>query len=129
MITTTMIIAAAFALITLVVGTTSYRLFKLNRMQTEKIAGLQNQLSVLCAGAVGTDDRIHKFEQTLSTLQERHNTLSLGTTSSPQSYEHAIRLARKGVGVEQLIDNCNLSDEEAHLISRLHGDEDQQEMH
>ena len=130
MITTTIIIvAAALALLALVVATTSYRLFKLNRMQAEKVAGLQSQLSVLCAGAVGTDDRIHKFEQTLSTLQERHNTLSLGTTSSPQSYEHAIRLARKGVAVEQLIDNCNLSDEEAHLISRLHGNEDQQDLH
>lgn len=129
MITTTMIIAAILALITLVIGTTSYRLYKLNRMQTEKIAGLQNQLSVLCAGAVGTDNRIHKFEQTLATLQERHNTLSLGTTSSPQSYEHAIRLARKGVSIEQLIDNCNLSDEEAHLISRLHGNDDPQELH
>jgi hypothetical protein len=129
MITTTMIIAAAFALITLVIATTCYRLFKLNKMQADKITGLQSQLSVLCAGAVGTDDRIHKFEQTLATLQERHNTLSLGTTSSPQSYEHAIRLARKGVAVEQLIDNCNLSDEEAHLISRLHGNEDQQELH
>lgn len=130
MITTTIIIvAAALALLALVVATTSYRLFKLNRMQAEKVANLQSQLSVLCAGAVGTDDRIHKFEQTLSTLQERHNTLSLGTTSSPQSYEHAIRLARKGVAVEQLIDNCNLSDEEAHLISRLHGNEDQQDLH
>jgi len=129
MITTTMIIAAVVALITLVVATTSYRLFKLNRMQTAKIAGLQSQLSILCAGAVGTDDRIHQFEKTLSTLQERHNTLSLGTTSSPQSYEHAIRLARKGVAIEQLIDNCNLSDEEAHLISRLHGSEDQQGLH
>ncbi|PHS26650.1 MAG: hypothetical protein COA83_02840 [Methylophaga sp.] len=124
-----MIIAAVVALITLVVATTSYRLFKLNRMQTAKIAGLQSQLSILCAGAVGTDDRIHQFEKTLSTLQERHNTLSLGTTSSPQSYEHAIRLARKGVAIEQLIDNCNLSDEEAHLISRLHGSEDQQGLH
>ncbi len=130
-ITTTIIIAAALAVITLIVVTTSYRLFKLNRIQAEKIAGLQSQLSVLCAGAVGTDDRIHKFEQTLSTLQERHNTLSLGTTSSPQSYEHAIRLARKGVSIDQLIDNCNLSDEEAHLISRLHGysGENQQELH
>ncbi|MBL1321118.1 MAG: DUF2802 domain-containing protein [Methylophaga sp.] len=124
-----MIIAAAFVLITLVIATTSYRLLTLNKIQANKIAGLQSQLSVLCAGAVGTDDRIHKFEQTLATLQERHNTLSLGTTSSPQSYEHAIRLARKGVAVEQLIDNCNLSDEEAHLISRLHGNEDQQELH
>ena len=129
MISTTIIIVAALTIITLIICMTSYRFFKLNQMQTAKIAGLQNQLSVLCAGAVGTDERIHKFEQTLSTLQERHNTLSLGTTSSPQSYEHAIRLARKGVGIEQLIDNCNLSDEEAHLIKRLHGNEDQHELH
>ncbi len=54
MITTTMIIAAAFALITLVIATTCYRLFKLNKMQADKITGLQSQLSVLCAGAVGT---------------------------------------------------------------------------
>ncbi len=129
MMTTTIIIVATIALLTLIIATTSYRLFKLNRVQAEKIAGLQSQLSVLCAGAVGTDDRIYKFEQTLATLQERHNTLSLGTTSSPQSYEHAIRLARKGVGVEQLIDNCNLSDEEAHLINRLHGNEEQHGVH
>jgi len=129
MINTTIIIAATLAVLALVIMITSYRLFKLNRMQAEKITGLQNQLSVLCAGAVGTDDRIHQFEKTLSTLKERHNTLSLGATSSPQSYEHAIRLARKGVGIEQLIDNCNLSDEEAHLISRLHGHNDQQELH
>ena len=129
MINTTLIIVTTLALVALVIALTCYRLFKLNRVQADKIAGLQNQLSALCAGAVGTDDRIHKFEKTLAGLQEKHNTLSLGTTSSPQSYEHAIRLARKGVGIEQLIDNCNLSDEEAHLISRLHGNEESQELH
>ncbi|MDQ7072816.1 MAG: hypothetical protein Q9N32_04000 [Gammaproteobacteria bacterium] len=29
----------------------------------------------------------------------------------------------------QLIDNCNLSDEEAHLISRLHSHDNSQELH
>lgn len=129
MTTLTMIVTAAIVIATLIVCITGYRLFRLNRVQAEKITGLQSQLSVLCAGAVGTDDRIHKFEQTLSSLKEQHNTLSLGTSSSPPSYDHAIRLARKGVGTEQLMDNCNLSDEEAHLISRLYDSEDQQELH
>jgi uncharacterized protein DUF2802 len=117
---TTYIIVAAFTFFALIAIGIAARLFKINRMQAEKIAGLQNQLSVLCVGAVGTDERILRFEQTLSKLKEHQNTLDLGTTTQ-QSYEHAIRLARKGAGINQLIDSCNLSDEEAHLISRLHG--------
>ena len=119
----TIIIAITLSIAIFIASVTAYRLFKLNKLQSQKIAGLQTQLSALCAGAMGTDTRILKFEQTLSTLKEQNNTLALATTSSPQSYEHAIRLARKGAGVEQLIDNCNLSSEEAHLISRLHGNE------
>jgi uncharacterized protein DUF2802 len=117
---TTYIIVAAFTFLALITTGIAMRLFKINRMQAEKIAGLQNQLSVLCVGAVGTDERILRFEQTLNKLKEHQNTLDLGTTTQ-HSYEHAIRLARKGVGINQLIDSCNLSDEEAHLISRLHG--------
>ncbi len=127
---TTYILVAALTLLSLLIIGIAARLFKNNRVQAEKIAGLQNQLSVLCVGAIGTDERILKFEQTLSKLKEHQNTLDLASTSQ-HSYDHAIRLARKGVGINQLIDNCNLSDEEAHLISRLHGTETQnvQEMH
>lgn len=127
---TTYILIAALTLLSLIIIGIAARLFKNNRAQAEKIAGLQNQLSVLCVGAVGTDERILRFEQTLSKLKEHQNTLDLGATSQ-HSYDHAIRLARKGVGINQLIDNCNLSDEEAHLISRLHGTDVQnvQEMH
>jgi hypothetical protein len=88
-------------------------------------------LSALCAGAVGADNRIVKFEQVLNQLKEHQNTLDLGM-SSQHSYDHAIRLARKGAGMDQLIDNCNLSDEEAHLINRLHGSDNsafKQEFH
>lgn len=120
-------------MLSLLVTHACYRLYKSNQLQTAKIAGLQNQLSVLCAGAVGTDERIMHFERTLNHLKEQQNTLDLGINAHQgQGYDHAIRLARKGAGIEQLIDRCNLSDEEAHLINHLHGSEHQpmnQELH
>ncbi len=114
-----------FILAIVIVTITGYRLLKLNQTQAAKIADLQSQLSALCAGAVGADNRIIKFEQMLNQLKEHQNTIDLGM-SSQHSYDHAIRLARKGVGMDQLIDNCNLSDEEAHLINRLHGSQNQE---
>lgn len=129
---TTLIIVMAMTITTLLVTHACYRLYKLNQQQTAKIASLQNQLAVLCAGAVGTDERIIRFEQTLHQLKEQQHTLDLGMNTQQQGYDHAIRLARKGASINQLIDNCNLSDEEAHLISRLHSSDHQeraQELH
>jgi len=116
LISTSLIIVSIFTAI----SAAGYRLFKLNKVQAAKIADLQSQLSALCAGAVGADNRIIKFEQMLNQLKEHQNTIDLGM-SSQHSYDHAIRLARKGAGMNQLMDSCNLSDEEAHLINRLHG--------
>ena len=79
-------------LLGIVLLVTSYRFFRLSRSQATQISALQQQLSALCSGQ-----------------------------PQQQSYEHAIRLARKGVDINQLIDNCNLSEEEALLITRLHG--------
>tara|TARA_R110001606_G_scaffold361754_7_gene515293 strand:- start:209812 stop:210201 length:390 start_codon:yes stop_codon:yes gene_type:complete len=127
----TFIIVMAMTIICLLVTHACYRLYKLNQQQTTKIASLQNQLAVLCAGAVGTDERIIRFEQTLHQLKEQQHTLDLGINTQ-QGYDHAIRLARKGASINQLIDSCNLSDEEAHLISRLHSNDHQelpQELH
>jgi len=118
---TIIIVASIVGIAALIIATTSYRLVKLNQQQTVKIADLQGQLSALCAGAVGTDNRILRFEQALNQMKEHQNTLDLGSNSQ-HSYDHAIHLAQRGVGMNQLIDNCNLSDEEAHLIERLHGD-------
>lgn len=103
-----------------VLGAATLRLLQLHRIQGERIRALQEQLQALCAGATGTDERILQFEQMLSKLRERQHVLDIGL-GGQQGYDHAIRLARKGAGVSQLIDSCNLSDEEAHLISRLHG--------
>ena len=55
---------------------------------------------------------------------------SLTSAVAPQhNYDHAIRLAKKGVASNQLIDSCNLSEEEAHLIKRMHGDQDTGAVH
>lgn len=97
-----------------------YLINKKIRAQANQLSQLEQQLSGLCAAAVGADERVVKFEQALHKIKEQHNTMSLGPLQQ-QGYEHAIRLARKGVAIEQIIDNCNLSDEEARLISRLHG--------
>ena len=107
-------------LLGIVLLVTSYRFFRLSRSQATQISALQQQLSALCSAAVGSDERIVRFEQTLMKIREQQNSMDLGQPQQ-QSYEHAIRLARKGVDINQLIDNCNLSEEEALLITRLHG--------
>lgn len=107
-------------LLGLVLLITSYRFFRLSRAQASQITSLQQQLSALCSAAVGSDERIVRFEQTLMKIREQQNAMDSGQPQQ-QSYEHAIRLARKGVDINQLIDNCNLSEEEALLITRLHG--------
>lgn len=98
-------------------------MFKHNRRQAGQLTALQEQLNGLCAAAVGSDERMLQLEQHLHKIREYQNTLDINT-SPARAYEHAIRLARKGGGVAQLIDNCNLSDEEAQLICRLHGQSD-----
>lgn len=114
------VVITVMSAVFLVLGLATMRLLKLHQMQAERIRTLQNQLSALCEGASGTDERILQFEQTLGKIRDHQHSLDL-RSNSQLGYDHAIRLARKGAGVEQLIDNCNLSDEEAHLISRLHG--------
>jgi L-asparaginase II len=117
------IVMTVMSAVFLVIGAAVLRLLKMYQHQAERIRTLQNQLSALCSGASGTDNRILQFEKTLSKMKDQQQTLELSShNGSARAYDHAIRLARKGAGVEQLIDNCNLSDEEAHLISRLHGD-------
>ena len=120
LLTMTTLFAVFFALM-------GFRLYRNGQIQAQQIAMLHSQLSALCAGAVGTDERIVGFEKTLNKLKDRQQTLDL-SSSQLQGYDRAIHLARKGVHPEQLVDNCNLSEEEAHLISRMHG-VDQQELH
>lgn len=115
-----MLIISVLFMMSLAVAACFYQVFKLIRIQATQLSQLEQQLAGLCAAAVGSDERVVRFEHAINKLKEQHNTLSLSSVQQ-QGYEHAIRLARKGVAVEKIVDNCNLSDEEARLISRLHG--------
>lgn len=106
----------------LVVMVTAYRAFNVFIQQSKKIHSLQNQLSALSAGAIGLDKRVLQFEQAMNKMKEHQNTIDVGIAPT-HNYEQAVRLARKGMDTDQLMDNCNLSAEEAHLINRLHGGE------
>ena len=117
---TIFVVFTVMSAVFLVIGLATMRLLKLHQLQTKRIHDLQNQITALCSGAAGTDERIHKFEQTLSKLQDHQHSLDLSANHQP-GYDHAIRLAKKGADIQQLINNCNLSDEEAHLITTLHG--------
>lgn len=117
---TLVVVITIMSAVFLIIGLATMHLLKLYKQQSARITALQNQLAALCEGATGTDDRILRFEQTLAKIRDHQHAIDLTANSQP-SYDHAIRLARKGAGIEQLMDNCNLSDEEAHLISRLHG--------
>ena len=101
----------------------AYIQHKRQQQQANLIGDLQSQLSALTAGAVHTDERVIAFERTIANLKEQQSHLSASIT--PQhNYDHAIRLARKGIASSQLVDSCNLSDEEAHLIERMHGEKE-----
>ncbi|MDT8309858.1 MAG: DUF2802 domain-containing protein [Methylophaga sp.] len=115
-----MLIYSLLGLGLLLVALMMLRFYRLHKAQSLQIIALEQQLAGLCAAAVGADERVVKFEQMLNKLREQQNTVELGN-GRQQGYEYAIRLARKGVSVDQIVDNCNLSDEEARLISRLHG--------
>lgn len=120
------ILITVMSAVFLAIGAATLHLMKLHRLQAEKIRVLHHQLSALCSGANGIDERILQFEQTVSHIQEQQKTLELGASRSHSpSYENAIRSAKKGAGEAQLIDNFNLSDEEAHLINRVHGETNQ----
>ena len=117
---TIFIIAIMSIITTTLMAAIGYHLYRYQQSQIAIISDLQNQLAALCSGTVSTDERLIKFERTLTKLSEQQGSLS--SSIAPQhNYDHAIRLAKKGVASNQLIDTCNLSDEEAHLIERMHG--------
>lgn len=98
--------------------------------QTEHTKQLQQELELvrqsisgLTAGAVGVDRRMQKLEVREKVLSDRQETYE-NQQSDDQPYGHAIRLVQQGAGVGRLIDELDLSESEAQLIVRLHGQRD-----
>jgi hypothetical protein len=59
--------------------------------------------------------------RTSQTQMEPRNNQPLPAMPAPRGYEVAVRLARSGATVDELISSCGLSRHEAQLVLRLHG--------
>ncbi len=84
---------------------------------------VRQSISGLTAGAVGMDKRMQRLEAREKVLAERQETYEIQQVDDPP-YGHAIRLVQQGAGVGRLVDELGLSESEAQLITRLHGQRD-----
>ena len=84
---------------------------------------VHQSISGLTAGAVGMDKRMQRLEAREKVLAERQETYEIQQVDDPP-YGHAIRLVQQGAGIGRLVDELGLSESEAQLIARLHGQRD-----
>lgn len=99
-----------------------YAVHQLNQRlkQTHQvIKGLQSDISALCAGAVGVSEHLDKIEDQSRYLADRQDQINV-SASSDRPYMQAMRLAEKGVDIEELMTTCDLAKEEASLICALY---------
>lgn len=83
------------------------------------IQGLQNDVSALCAGAVGVSQHLDKIEGQSRYLADRQDQINVNV-SDDRPYIQAMRMAEKGLDIDELMNTCDLAREEAVLIHALH---------
>ena len=122
-----MLVAAPALLLGLVAWVGAASLNRRLAQQVARSAELQQQLDLvrqsisgLTAGAVGMDRRMKCLEVREKALSERQETYEIQQVDD-QPYGHAIRLVQQGAGINRLIQELDLSESEADLIVRLHG--------
>ena len=87
---------------------------------------LQTDLRALCNAAVQMGERVNRNENELKAQQQRQQELGVRQDNFVQnesqdvSFDQAIKLARKGSSVEELMEICSLSRGEAELIAMMH---------
>ena len=78
-----------------------------------------NDVQALCTGTINMGNQIDALEKRMRRLSERQDQLD-SRDPMEQIYAHAIRLAQKGAGVDELVENCGLARGEAELLLRVH---------
>jgi hypothetical protein len=85
---------------------------------------ITKDMHALCAGAINLGKHVDGLEHRIRRLAERQDQLELRDPME-QTYAHAIRLAQKGVDINDLVENCGLARGEAELLLRIHRGERQ----
>lgn len=80
----------------------------------------QQSIAGLTSGAVGVDNRLRLIEAREKVLTERQDTFE-NQQVGDEPYGNAIRLVQQGATAARLVDELEISESEANLIVRLHG--------
>ncbi|MEW4982752.1 MAG: DUF2802 domain-containing protein [Cycloclasticus sp.] len=101
---------------------------RLNKSLEEKVLNvckkfevIQHDISALCASGLGVDERVGGTERRVRSLIGRLEELEESDTFEHlQEFQGAIELAQKGAGVDEIVEKCHLTVDEAGLLIRLH---------
>lgn len=87
----------------------------------KKIEAIQHDVSALCSGARGVDERVGGNEKRVRGLLNRLEDLEESDPSGHiQEFQEATKLAQEGAAAEEIVEKCNLTIDEAGLLVRLH---------
>ena len=120
--TYTLLIAAIVGIAAVLIGleiTRGIRHKKRMLQHDAVLRRLQNDVHALCAGSINMGNYLSSLEKRMSRLAERQDQLEVRDPIQ-QSYTHAIRLAQRGVDVNELMEQCGLARGEAELLLRVH---------
>ena len=88
------------------------------RRQQKANTDLRQQMRALTSAALGMGERVLEMERRQKHLAERQEQVDI-YESANQPYEQAIRMAQHGASIEDLVDSCGVSENEAHLIDLM----------
>lgn len=80
---------------------------------------LREDVAALTAGGVGVSEHIRRLEKRLRCLTEKQESLE-STHERDRPYGRAIQMVHNGAGIDELVDNCGMTRNEAELIVMLH---------
>ena len=80
---------------------------------------MQDRLGLLNAHSAGVGQRLQELEQQLCLLAERQDQAAMREPEN-QPFALAIKLARRGATLEELMSSCGLPRGEAELVVMLH---------
>lgn len=107
------------AVLLLLAGLAIHSLRRQNQQQQQTLSAVKNDLRALTTAAVSVGERLLEVERRQRRLAERQEQVDI-YDSANQPYEHAIRMVEKGASVEQLVEVCGLSTNEAELLHMMH---------
>lgn len=103
------------------------RLRKELKERDARLKTLQQDMRSLCNAAVTMGERMGRQERNMQRLDEKQEQLGVrqermasGGEGEERSFEQAIRMARRGSSVEELMSMFSLTRGEAELIAMMH---------